>query len=270
METINTFDPYRLVYTIWLFATAASLIYLARDALSRLHLGLRALFVWSLFLLGFGPVGLIFYGIVFRKIRRLPESEGGYWGLENWRVTLAASAARASVYMLWFFYSLLFIIFVVAENGSPLVTLIMLYVLAFLIFLVISSRNYQSTTGSGFWKSLRSSFVTEYTALNLVFAGTLLTNILLERVLPVQFADAMHPMFWVRASISGVAGLVMYYPFAFWLRSGKFFDWSAYVAVEPFFLDTSSRFPDIRRSWPALLISIIVAVAFLGIMIEFL
>ena len=121
-----------------------------------------------------------------------------------------------------------------------------------------------------FWKSLRSSFVTEYTALNLVFAGTLLTNIVLERVLPVQYADATHPVFWVRASISGIAGLLLYYPYAFWLRTGNFYDWSAYVGLDPHLMDTGAGFAGIRKSWVALLISIIVVAASLGILVVFL
>ncbi len=211
-----------IFYTIWLFATAASLIYLAWDARGRLHLGLGAWFVWSLFLLGTGPVGLVFYWIAFKDIRRMPEGTHGEMSLTTWRAALAASAARASVYMLWFFYSLLFIIFVISQTGSPLVTLVMLYFLAFLIFWLISSITFKSRTGTSFWISMRSSFVTEYTALNLVFVGTLLTNLVLERVLPVLYADATHPVFWMRASISGFMGLLLYYPYAFWLRSRKF------------------------------------------------
>ncbi len=115
--------------------------------------------------------------------------------------------------------------------------------------------------------TLRRTFLTELITTSFVLAGLLPVILLLQvRWFPLANFELSSPFFWLLITLAAAAGVLTVYPFNQWMARHNFNIWPDATA-DPAQVEGERKMPSLRSAWWALLASITVLVAALGLTI---
>ena len=77
--------------------------------------------------------------------------------------------------------------------------------------------------------------------------------------------DVMNPLFWLMVSLAAMAGALFAYPFNYWMARRGFLCWPGRLTVDG---EARPAMPSLRSAWWALLLSIVLLIASLGLTVQ--
>jgi hypothetical protein len=209
---------------------------------------------WAWIVLIFGPLGLAVYRVSHRETKR---------SRANWRCALGATLSCASGNGAGFYLLFVLIILFQPQGDLFLLTLVFPLLVGWLIF---RAPMFAHQTGAGYLFALRRTLLTEVITTILVLAGLLPVIILLQlRWFPLGNFDVMNPLFWLMVSLAAMAGALFAYPFNTWMARRGFTIWPGRIAVDG---EARQAMPSLRSAWWALLLSIVLLIASLGLTVQ--
>jgi hypothetical protein len=125
-----------------------------------------------------------------------------------------------------------------------------------------------SRLGTKYRVAVRQSLLAEIVSTSLVLTGTFPVLFLLsKRWFPDLGLDS--PLFWGFVSLGAVTGALIAYPFNLWMARRGFSFWPVQEAATGQSTHDSDRVaPSLRSAWGALLLSLVLLVASLGLTIQ--
>ena len=251
---------------VWLLLTAGSLAVLLWDSVRGTAVPWGGRLVWTFITAIFGPLGLVAYLLSYRQPLRSAEPQAT---LTNWRRALAATLYSVAGYaVVWILGMAYFVYFL--PDPKPMDILVVTYVapliigvLAFRPLLVVSRL------GERYWIALRRTALTELISANLAFAGMFpVLLFLVERWFPGP-PELSNPLLWFMISLAAMAAALVVYPLNAWLtrrRSDCLPVWL--FAGGPTVEENKMVLPSLRNAWGALLLSVALLVASLGLTVS--
>ena len=261
---VGAYDLVRanLVWLAWFILTVASLIFLT-GALVRgapAPWGMRLAWVWVTVI--FGPLGLLAYLLACRQPGRSPDPLAA---MTNWRRALGATVYSVAGNVTGLILMLAFYYFFLPTGDVGPVILLAPFVVGLLVF---RAPLVASLLGSKYRVAVRQSLLAEIISASLVLAGTFPVLFLLsKRWFPDLGLDS--PLFWGFVSLGAVTGALIAYPFNLWMARHGFSFWPVQVTATAESTHDSRRVtPSLRSAWGALLFSLVLLVASLGLTIQ--
>jgi len=240
--------PYKRVrypMLAWAVLAAGSLLLFLLDLL-RVRGPWAMSLAWALVIALFGPLGLLAYGLSYRRAR--PSSE---WRPLPWRRALGASLYSGAGYAIgWILTTLCF--FYLWPSRHPLVTLAVSYAVPLTIgLLLFRAPLLAATLGVRYGRALRRSVLAEVISLNLALAGMLPLGVLgLDHWMPRPL-DVASLLFWAVLVLTVTAGAFLIYPYNLWLARRGLAGW--WPAEEG---EDDVAVPSWRNAWGAFLLSL--------------
>jgi CubicO group peptidase (beta-lactamase class C family) len=209
---------------------------------------------WAWIVLIFGPLGFAVYRVSHRETKS---------SRANWRCALGATLSCASGNAAGFY--LLFALITLFQPQGDLLPLALVFPLL-VGWLIFRAPMFAHQTGGGYLFALHRTLLTEVITTILVLAGLLPVIILLQlRWFPLGNLNVMSPLLWLMVSLGAMAGGLFAYPFNTWMARRGFLSWPARIAVDG---EARQAMPSLRSAWWALLLSIVLLIASLGLTVQ--
>jgi CubicO group peptidase (beta-lactamase class C family) len=238
----------------WPVLIGLSLLGLLWDLARSMPSPLAVWFSWAWIVLIFGPLGFAVYQVSHRETK----SSGA-----NWRRALGATLSCASGNGAGFY--LLFALITLFQPQGDLLLLALVFPLL-VGWLILRAPMFAHQTGGGYLLALRRTLLTEVITTILVLAGMLPVIILLQFCwFPLGNFDVMNPLLWLMVSLAAMAGALVTYPFNYWMARRGFLCWPGRLAIDG---EARQAMPSLRSAWWALLLSIVVLIASLGLTVQ--
>jgi len=255
----------RQLYLVWVLLVAGSLNLLVWGQRRRLTIpaSLETLRVVAVLILG--PLALLVYFLVNRRsagtLSRNP-------GTVDWRIALSSALNRAVAYTSWLFIVLLLLV-ILLPNPGPLHILILVYLLPFCVgLLVLGYASNASKSSLGYWLAVRRAALREFVAINLSCASMFLTFFLLENAWFPGQIDFTDPAFWFMVPIVGLSGMVVFFPYYFWLAPPRMSARSEISSADYREFETGGlEAVSLRNTWSGILVSLGLFIGSLWLMI---
>jgi CubicO group peptidase (beta-lactamase class C family) len=247
-------DASVLLLWVWPILTGLSLLGLLWNLARSRPTPLAVWFSWAWIVLIFGPLGFAVYRVSHRETKS---------SRANWRRALGATLSCASGNAAGFY--LLFALIILFQPQGDLLPLALVFPLL-VGWLIFRAPMFAHQTGGGYPFALRRTLLTEVITTILVLAGLLPVIILLQlRWFPLGNFDVMSPLLWLMVSLGAMAGVLFAYPFNTWMARRGFLSWPARIAVDG---EARQAMPSLRSAWWALLLSIVLLIASLGLTVQ--
>ncbi len=208
---------------------------------------------WAWIVLIFGPLGFAVYRVSYRETKS---------SRANWRCALGATLSCASGNAAGFY--LLFALITLFQPQGDLLLLALVFPLL-VGWLIFRAPMFAHQTSGGYLFALRRTLLTEVITTILVLAGTLPVIILLQFRWFLGNFDVMDPLFWLMVSLAAMSGVLFAYPFNYWMARRGFLPWPGRIAVDG---EARQAMPSLRSAWWALLLSIVLFIASLGLTVQ--
>jgi CubicO group peptidase (beta-lactamase class C family) len=209
---------------------------------------------WAWIVLVFGPLGFAAYRVSHR---------GAKGSGASWRRALGATLFCTSGNTAGFHLFFALIILFQPQGDLLLLTFVFPLLVSWLIFM---APTFAREAGEGYLVALRRTLLSAVITTILVLAGMLPVIILLQlRWFPLGNFDVMNPLFWLMVSLAAMAAALVAYPFHHWMARRGFLPWAGRISVDD---KARPAVPSLRTAWWALLLSIVLLIASLGLTVQ--
>lgn len=209
---------------------------------------------WVWIVLIFGPLGFAVYWLAYREAKN---------SRANWRRALGATLHCVGGNAAGFCLLFAFIMLLQPQGDLLLLALAFPLLVGWLVF---RAPMFAHQTSSGYLLALRRTLLTEVITTILVLAVMFPLIILLqERWFPLGNFDLTNPLFWIMISMAAMAGALVAYPFNQWMARRGFVIWPGRIAADE---EEEQATPSLRSAWWALVLSIAVFVAAMGLALK--
>jgi CubicO group peptidase (beta-lactamase class C family) len=236
---------------VWPALIGLSLLGLLKDLARSRPAPLAGWLSWAWVVLIFGPLGLVARRVSYRGTNRSGA---------NWQRALGATFYCASGNAAGFCLLFALTMLLQPQGNLLLLALVCPLLVGWLIF---RAPAFARQTGRGTIFALRHTLLAEVITTILVLAGMLPAVILLQvRWFPLGNFDLTNPLFWLMVSLAAMVGALFAYPFNHWMAYRGFITWPGPIEAGG---EAKQVMPSLRSAWWALLSSIVVFVASMGL-----
>ena len=203
-----------VILLIWFVMVACSVIFVARDAFTRLPEPGVIRWAWVLTTFYLGPIGAIFYVLVDREPQPGTHAE---FVAPTWKQvfgsTLHCVAGDAT--------GVIFAATITGLLGLPMwfdMTAEYVFGFAFGLF-IFQSLFMKNMMGGSYLGALRSSFIPEWLSMNAMMAGMFPVMVTFMMGRDMRAMDPREPLYWGVMSLAIGVGFLTAYPANWWLVS---------------------------------------------------
>ena len=203
-----------VILLIWFVMVACSVIFVARDAFTRLPEPGVIRWAWVLTTFYLGPIGAIFYVLVDREPQQGTHAE---FVAPTWKQvfgsTLHCVAGDAT--------GVIFAATITGLLGLPMwfdMTAEYVFGFAFGLF-IFQSLFMKNMMGGSYLGALRSSFIPEWLSMNAMMAGMFPVMVTFMMGRDMRAMDPREPLYWGVMSLAIGVGFLTAYPANWWLVS---------------------------------------------------